>query len=99
MIKIMKGFNKFETPQGIAIMGTYPDLDLNSSKEKLEEMNNNLKDLKFIVYKNQTGGFEKLEVKGLEIASTLVGGFNIGILLGDINLPEGIKEDTPIYKA
>ena len=49
----MKGFNKFETPQGIVIMGTYPDLDLNSSKEKLEEMNNNLKDLKFIIYENK----------------------------------------------
>ena len=99
MIKIMKGFNKFETPQGIAIIGTYPDLDLNSSEEKLEEMNNNLKNLKYIVYKNQTGNFEKLKVKGLEIASTLVGGFNIGILLGDIDFPEDMKEDTPIYKA
>lgn len=99
MIEIMKGFNKFETPQGLVIMGTYPSLNMNSPKEKIEEMNNNLKDLKFIAYENQTGSFEKLEVKGLELASTLVGGFNVGILLGRINLPEEMKEGTPIYRA
>ena len=99
MIKIMKESCVFKTPQGIGIMGTYPDLDMNSSKEKLEEMNNNLKNLKFITYKNQSGEFEKLKVEGLELASTLVGGFNIGILLGNIDLPEEIKEGTPIYRA
>lgn len=99
MIKIIKGFNKFETPYGIGIMGTYPNLDMNSPKEKFKEMNDNLKDLKFIAYKNKSGNFEKLEIKSLELAPTLVGGFNVGILLGHIDIPGDMKEGTPIYRG
>lgn len=100
MIKILEKTEILHTPKGVAIGGAYSKSDAKRPLiEVLEEMGKKLNNMNRICYKTNAGNYNYLDVQDIQYNTSVGDGVNLFLLLGNINVPEEIKEGTPIYRG
>lgn len=100
MIEIMTIGDVIKTPKGIAIGGKFSSSNEAQPLEKsLEDMSEKTKNMNFIVYRDKNGNYSKILIKDSQFTTSVRDTINLFFLLGDITLPEEIKEGTIIYSA
>ena len=89
-----------ETPKGIAIGGKFSSSnETQSLEESLEDMSEKTKNMDSIVYRDKHGNYSKILVKDSQFTTSVRDTINLFFLLGNVSLPEEIKEGTPIYRG
>ena len=91
-----------ETPMGWAIRGSNPvNIDMKEEfiSQEFEDPRRNSSPLEYIAYKDSTGSLKKLKIEKFEVTSNMSNTYTFNILLGNIDVPEEIKEGTPIYRG
>lgn len=92
----------YETPMGWAISGSNPArIDTKEAfiSQKFEDPKRNSNPLEQIAYKDSAGNLKKLKIEKFEVTSNMSNTHTFNILLGNIDVPEEIKEGTPIYRG
>ena len=92
MHEVLKILDMCKFPDiGVVISGVNPHFDA-LEKEKIEELIG-----KRIIIRKPSGGDIKVEVKGIDIASSLIGKKNISIQLGDSIQLEELEVNSTVY--
>ena len=100
MIQIMTVGDILKTPKGIAIGGKFSSSNgTQSFEESLEDMSEKTKNMHSIIYRNKNGNYSNILIKDSQFTTSVRDTINLFFLLGDISLPEEIKEGTPIYRS
>lgn len=100
MIEIMTVGDIIKTPKGIVIGGKLSSYNgVQSLQESLEEMSKKPKNMSFILYKDRTGNYNKILIKDSQFTTSVRDTINLFFLLGNIDLPQEIKEGSTIYRA
>ena len=100
MIEIMTIGDIIKTPKGIVIGGKLSSSDETQPLEKsLEDMSEKTKNMDSIAYKDEKGNYRKILVKDSQFTTSVRDTINLFFLLGNITLPEEIKEGTTVYRA
>ena len=102
MKKLIRVSGVYETPMGWAISGSNPariDTKEDFINQEFEDPRKNSKPLEFIAYKDSFDNLKKIKIEKFEMTSNMSNTCTLNILLGDISLPEEIKEGTPIYRG
>ena len=87
-----------DTPRGKAIWGDFVS-NQDSKDATITELNRRIKNIETIAYQDKSGKFQNIKIKDIEINFSISDAASIAFLLGNIELPEEIKEGTIIYRA
>ena len=96
MMELIKINFLVDTPKGKAIWGDFVG-NQNSKDDTISELNHRIRNIENIAYQDKSGKFRNLKIEDIEINFSIGDKANIAFLLGDIKLPEEIKEGTLIY--